>query len=373
MNSRLMAGPISFNEEDKKIILDAISDNGWYGERYKYVERFEKEFAEYHGRKYGLMTPNCTQALNLLIYALGIKPGDEVIVPECTWTGSVAAAACAGAIPVLCDIEEKTWCLNPDEVEKRITEKTKAIIVVDVYGNMPNMDKLKEISSTYNIPLIEDAAEALGSEYKGVKAGKFGVGSVFSFHCTKTITCGEGGILLLDNEALYKKAKFYRDCGRSESEPYKVLEPSLKHMPSNLQAATVYSQFKRIKEIIDKKRWIFRKYKEKLANVSCLQFNEESESVYNGVWAVSMIFGKSHNMTAEKAMNELAKLNLPVRPFFYPLSSLPAYSKYNTGSKEKNPVAYDISSRGITLPGALIMKEEDIDEYCNGIKKILNI
>lgn len=368
-----MAGPASFDEEDKKIILDAISDDGWYNDRYKYVEKFEKEFAEYHGRKYGLMTPNCTQALNLLIYALGIKQGDEVIVPECTWTGSVAAVACAGAIPVLCDIEEKNWCLNPDEVEKRISEKTKAIIAVDLYGNMPNMDKLKEISSRYNIPLIEDAAEALGSEYKGVKAGKFGVGSVFSFHCTKTITCGEGGILLLDNEALYKKAKFYRDCGRSETEPYKVLESSLKHMPSNPQAALVYSQFKKIKKIIDKKREILHKYKEKLSNISDLQFNEESIDVYNGVWATSLIFGKSHKINTENIMKELVKLNLPARPFFYPLSSLPAYSKYNTGSKEKNPVAYDISSRGITLPGALILTEENIDEYCNGIKKILNI
>jgi perosamine synthetase len=370
MKSRLMAGPTSFDEEDKKIILDSISDNGWYGERYKYVEKFEKEFAEYHGRKHGLMTPNCTQALNLLVYALGIKKGDEVIVPESTWTGSIAAAACAGAIPVLCDVEEKNWCLNPDDAEKRLTEKTKAIIVVDLYGNMPNMNKLEKISSKYDIPIIEDAAEALGSKYNGVRAGKFGVGSVFSFHCTKTITCGEGGILLLDDDELYKKAKFYRDCGRSEAEPYKVLESSLKHMPSNPQAALVYAQFRKLEKIINKKREILHQYKEKLSDIPDLQFNEESDEVYNGVWATSLVFGKSHNITAEQVMKKLGELNLPTRPFFYPLSSLPAYSKYNTGSKEKNPVAYDISSRGITLPGALIMTEKDVDEYCDGIKKI---
>lgn len=370
MNPRLMAGPSSFDEGDIKIVLDALSDNGWYSERYKYVEKFEKEFAQYHGRKYGLMTPNCTQALYLLMYALGIKEGDEVIVPDSTWTGSVAAAAYSKANLVLCDVEEKNWCLNPEEVEKKITDKTRAIIAVDLYGNMPNMDRLEEISARYNIPLIEDAAEALGSKYKGIRAGKFGVGSVFSFHCTKTITCGEGGILLIDNEAIYKKAKFYRDCGRSEAEPYKVLEPSLKHMPSNPQAALVYAQFRRLEGIIEKKRWILHKYKEKLADIPDLQFNEESEEVYNGAWATSLVFGKSHNVTAEEIMKKLTELNLPTRPFFYPLSSLPAYSKFND-SPEKNSVAYDLNRRGVTLPGALILKEEDIDEYCSGIRKAL--
>ncbi len=365
-----MAGPW-ITDKEREIMMDALKEESWYEKRYFYVEKFEKEFAEYHGRKYSLMTPNCTQALHLLIYALGIKEGDEVIVPDCTWTGSVAAVTFAGAIPVLCDVEEKSWCLNPSEVEKNITLKTKAILAVDLYGNMPNMDKLREISEKYNLPLIEDAAEALGSEYKGTKAGKFGVGSVFSFHATKTITCGEGGVLLLDDEELYKKAKFYRDCGRSETEPYKVIEPSLKHMPCNPQAALVYAQFTRLKEIIEKKRWILHKYKEKLADIPYLQFNEESDEVYNGVWATSLVFGKSHNIDSKKVMEELEKLNLPTRPFFYPLSSLPAYAKYRTGSKEKNPVSYDLNSRGITLPGALILTETEIEEYCKGIRKVL--
>ena len=365
-----MAGPW-ITDVERRIVADALTQESWYEKRYYYVEKFEKEFAEYHNRKYGLMTPNCTQAIYLLLYALGIKEGDEVIVPDCTWTGSMAAISFFGAKPVFCDVDEKTWCINPKSAEESITEKTKAIIAVDLYGNMPDMDGLKEISERYGIPLIEDSAESLGSRYKGIPAGKFGVGSVFSFHSTKTITSGEGGILLLDDDELYKKAKFMRDCGRNEKEPYKITESSLKHMPSNPQAALVYAQFTRLNEIIEKKRWILHKYKEELSEFSDLQFNEESDDVYNGVWATSMVWGKKYSLTKEKMMQELGKLNLPARPFFYPLSSLPAYAKYKTGSREKNPISYDISARGITLPGALVLTEKDIKEYCDGIKKIL--
>ncbi len=371
MKSRLMAGPW-ITDFEREIVKDAMREESWYDKRYDYVEKFEREFAKFHNRKYALMTPNCTQALHLILLALRVKEGDEVIVPECTWTATAAPITYCKATPVFCDIEEKNWCLNPEEAEKAITNKTKAIIVVDLYGNMPNMDRLEEISKKYNIPLIEDSAEALGSEYKGIKAGKFGVGSVFSFHSTKTITTGEGGMLLLDDDELYKQAKFLRDHGRSEEIPYWVLEAAPKYMPDNLHAALGYAQFLRINELIEKKRWIFKKYLEKLNDIKDLQFNEDSDEIYNGVWATSLVFGKSHKFDKVTIMKKLQEMNLPARPFFYPLSSLPAYSKYKTGSKEKNPVSYDISERGITLPGALILEEKDIDEYCNGIRKILD-
>ncbi len=191
---------------------------GW--KSYEYVEKFQPAFAAYHGRKYGIMTPNCTSAIHLLLLALGIREGDEVIVPEISWTGSTAPITYVRATPVFCDVEEKNWCLDPKSVEKRITPKTKAIIAVDVYGNMPNMDALTAIAKKHNLFLIEDAAEALGSEYKGKKAGSFGIGSVFSFHRTKTLTTGEGGMLLLDDQKLYERAMFLRDHGRHATIPY---------------------------------------------------------------------------------------------------------------------------------------------------------
>ena len=370
MKSKLMAGPWITNIE-RKIVAHALTEENWYEKRYHYVEKFEKEFARFHNRKYGLMTPNCHQAIHLLLLSLNIGKNDEVISPDCTWTGSSAPITYCRAIPIFCDIEEENWCLDPTSVEKRISRKTKAIIAVDLYGNMPDMDKLIEISEKNKIPLIEDAAEALGSKYKEVRAGKFGIGSVFSFHSTKTITTGEGGMLLVDDDEIFKRAKFLRDCGRSSEKPYDILEASPKYMPDNLHAALGYAQFTRLEEIINKKREIFKMYKEKLSGIEDIQFNEDSQEIYNGVWATSIVFGKSHGMTKKEAMNKLEKLSLPTRPFFYPLSSLSAYSYYNTGSKEQNPVSYDVSSRGITLPCALILTEKDIDEYCKGIKQIL--
>ncbi len=370
MDPKSMFGP-SITDHERKIVADALTEESWYEKRYSYVEKFEKEFAQFHNRKYALMTPNCHQAIHLLLLSLGIGREDEVIIPDCTWTGSSAPITYCDAIPIFCDIEENNWCLDPKSVEKRISNKTKAILAVDLYGNMPNMNELQRISKEYKIPLIEDSAEALGSKYKGIRAGKFGVGSVFSFHSTKTITTGEGGMLLLDDDELFKKAKFYRDCGKSAEDPYDVLEISPKYMPDNLRAALGYAQFTRLDEIINKKRWILHQYKNKLSHIKDLQLNEESDEIHNGVWAPSLVFGKSHNLTKKEIMEELKKRDLPARPFFHPLSSLSAYKKYQTGSAELNPVSYDVSSRGITLPSALILTEKDIEEYCEGIKQIL--
>jgi perosamine synthetase len=160
------------------------------------VEKFESAFAKLHDRKYCLMTTCCTHAIHLLLLALDIKEGDEVIVPECTWTATAAPVTYQKATPVFADIDLDNWCLDSTSVKKDITNKTKAIIVVDLYGNMPDMDALKNISKEYGIPLIEDSAESLGSTYKGVRAGKFSIGGVHSFHRTKTIVTGEGGALL---------------------------------------------------------------------------------------------------------------------------------------------------------------------------------
>ena len=173
------------------------------------------------------------------------------------------------ATPVFCDIEPDSWCLDPESVKTSITENTKAIIVVDLYGNMPRMDDLLAISAEYGIPLIEDAAEALGSEYRGIRAGKFGIGSVFSFHRTKTLTTGEGGMLLLDDDDLYERCYFLRDHGRKPEGPmYYNYEVTYKYMPFNVQAALGYAQFQRVDELVGKKREQLRMYKERLTTRS---------------------------------------------------------------------------------------------------------
>lgn len=364
-----MAGPW-ITELEERTVLEAIK-SGWYGKKaYYYVEIFEAEFAKYHNRKFGLMTPNCTTALHLLLAGLGVGQGDEVIVPECTWIGSTACITYQKAETIFADIDPIHWCLTPDSIQKKITPKTKAVIVVDLYGNMPSWDAIAELCRQKRIHLIEDAAEAVGSSYKGIRAGKFGIGSTFSFHRTKTITTGEGGMLLLDDPKLYERCKFLRDHGRKPGTYYNT-EVTFKYMPFNLQAALGYAQFQRIQELVDKKRWIWQGYKNRLEKVPDILFNPEAEGVYNGVWATALIFGKSHRMSREDALQELPKLGVPTRPFFYPLSSLPAYPGRSAEGKEKNPVAYDVSSRGINLPCALNLTEDDLNTVAAGIKKLL--
>lgn len=370
MEQIFMAGPW-ITEHEIKVVEDAMR-NGWYEHAYDYCEKFQKEFADYHDRKYGIMTPNCTTAIHLLLTGLGVSEEDEVILPECTWIATGAGITYLRANPVFCDIDPVNWCLDPESVKKRITSRTKAIIVVDVFGNMPLMDELIEIAEQHGIPLIEDAAEALGSSYKGIKAGKFGIGSVFSFHRTKTLTTGEGGMLLLDDDQLYERCMFLRDHGRKpEGQMYYNYEVTYKYMPFNVQAALGYAQFQRIDELEGRKKEQLRMYREKLSGIEDIELNPEPEGGVNGAWITALLFGKSYNLTKAEAMEKLANLGVPSRPFFYPLSSLPAYPGCQEKYEPLNPTAYDICSRGINLPGAANLTEEQIDKVCRGIKTIL--
>lgn len=369
MKKIFAAGPW-ITEHEIRIVEDAMRH--WYENAYDYVEKFEKEFAAWHNRKYALMTPNCTSAIHLLLRSIGIGEGDEVIVPDCTWIATASPISYQKAVPVFCDIDPMTWCLSPKSIESCITKKTKAIIAVDIFGNMPDMDKLLALAKKHNLYLIEDAAEALGSSYKGLKAGKFGVGSVFSFHRTKTLTTGEGGMLLLDDENIYEKAKVFRDHGRREKGPlYYNYEVGYKYMPFNVQAALGWAQLQRIDELLAKKRWILEEYRKGLTDIPDILLNVEPEGGINGAWITGLVFGKSHKISKLQAMEKLQKLNIPARPFFYPLSSLPAYPGLQKIYESKNPVTYDISSRGINLPGALNLDQEQIDYICKCVKQLL--
>ena len=368
MNEIFMAGPW-ITEHEEKVVLDAVR-NGWYGKQaYYYVETFESEFAKYHERKFALMTPNCTTALHLLLAGLGIGEGDEVIAPDCTWVGSVACITYQRATTVFADIDPLNWCLTPESIRRLITPRTKAVIVVDLFGNMPDYDAIQKVCDLYNIFLIEDAAEALGSCYKGIRSGKFGIGSTFSFHRTKTIVTGEGGMLLMDDGELYERCKILRDHGRAPG-TYFTLEVAFKYMPFNVQAALGYAQLQRIAELVGKKRWIWQGFRDRLADIPDILLNPEPEHVTNGVWATALVFGKSHGMTRDKALEEMPKLGLPVRPFFYPLSSLPAFNREDEG-RRNNPVAYEVSEHGINLPCSLNLTDADLDFYSEGLHKLL--
>jgi perosamine synthetase len=316
------------------------------------------------------MTPSCTTALHLLLEGIGVNETHEVIAPECTWIGSTACIKYQRAKTVFADIDSQHWCLTKESIERVLSDKTKAVIAVDLYGNMPDWDALTDFCTNNNIVLIEDAAEALGSQYKGIKAGKFGTASVFSFHRTKTITTGEGGMLLLDDDELFERCKFLRDHGRDPGTYYNT-EVTFKYMPFNLQAALGFSQFQRIDQLLEKKLSILHGYKDRLKSVEDIYLNHEPDHVINGAWASALVFGKSHNITSFDAIEKLQRLNVPSRPFFFPLSSLPAYPDDPDVSRLLNPVAYDVASRGIHLPCAYNLTEDDLDKISSSIIKIL--
>ena len=302
--------------------------------------------------------------------ALGVKEDDEVIIPEITWIASAEPILYIGAKPVFVDVLEDTWCLDPQKLEEVITPKTKAIIVVHIYGNLSNMNQIMAIAKKYNLVVLEDAAEALGSEYYGKKAGSIADAGVFSFHGTKTMTTGEGGILVTNNEIVYEKAKILNDHGRNAKDPenkmFWMRDYGYKYKMSNLQAALGCAQISRIEELVNKKREIFNWYKELLKDIPC-QLNPEFEHTKNSYWLPTVVFDKYLNFDRE-AFFELCKENgIDSRPFFFPLSSLPMFE-----DRKGNIVSYDIFERGINLPSYHDLEKSDASKIVNLLIKFIN-
>jgi len=369
-----MTGPW-MTDIELDFVTDAIKNCG-YDNPYKYCELFQSEFAANLKRKYALMTPSCTHALHLLLMGLGIAEGDEVLVPECTWIGTAAPVSYVRATPVFCDIDPDDWCISPESIRKNFTSKTKAVIVVGLYGNMPKMDKIEELCRELNIFLIEDAAETLGSTYKGKKSGSFGEGAVFSFHRTKTLAVGAGGMLVLDDTELFEKCSKLRDSGRGENTPTYFNEIiGYNYMASNVLAALGLAQHQRLEKLVSKKREILKMYMERLSDVRGLQFNVDNRDIFNSAWMTTFVYDREYNIKKNDAIEMIKKKGCPVRPFFYPLTSIPAYSEEfnDQNMKELNPVAYDISQRGLNLPSALNLTEKNIDRVCQAIKTVFFI
>jgi perosamine synthetase len=336
----------SITELEIEYVNDAIK-NGWGAKCYDYINSFEKSFATYQNSAYSLATSSCTGAIHLALLALGVKAGDEVIVPEITWIASVEPVLYIGAKPVFVDVLYDSWCIDPKKVEEAITPKTKAIIVVHLYGNLVEMEAIMAIAKKYGLVVLEDAAEGLGSEYKGKKAGSIADAGVFSFHGTKTMTTGEGGMIVTDRHDLYERVKVLNDHGRNPKigKTFWMEEYGYKYKLSNLQAALGCAQISRMNDLVQKKRKIFNLYKELLADESLFQFNLELPGTKNSYWMPTVVFAKSLNIDREKLFANFKEKNIDARPFFYPLSSLPMFEAI-----KENSVSYDLYMRGIILP-----------------------
>ena len=368
-----VAGPW-ITEKEIGYVSDAAA-NAWYAHANDYIVRFERAFAAHAGRRHAMALPSCTAGLHLSLLALGVGPGDEVIVPDLTWIASSAPISYVGAQPVFVDVDERTWCLDAKAVEACITPRTKAIIAVDIYGSMPDMDALLGVAARHRVPVIEDAAEAVGSEYHGQRAGSFGDVSVFSFHGSKTLTTGEGGMLLTDRTELFERAQFLRDHGRKPGDRmFFNHEVAHKYKMSALQAALGLAQLERVDELVEKKRQIFRWYQERLAGLPGVALNAEPAGTRNSYWMSSIILDERYDLPKTRLMEFLDQRLIDSRPFFHPLSSLPAYAQLEESARARtrNVVSYRVSPRAINLPSPLNLTEAQADRVCVALREILH-
>jgi len=370
-----VSGP-SITQLEIDYVTDAVK-NAWYSQYKVYNERFERAFADYLGVSFAISLPSCTSAIHLSLLALNIGKGDQVIVPDITWIGSSAPISYVGATPIFADIDSKTWCISPESFEELITPKTKAVILVDLYGNMPDIDAIRKIANQHDIAIIEDAAESIGSMYKGRKAGSFGDTGMFSFHGSKIMTTGEGGMLVTDSDDIYKRCLVLSDHGRHPEDPklFWQREIGFKYKMSCLQAALGLAQLERIDELTLHKRDIFSWYQSELKDVDGLTLNYEAPGTKSTYWMVTVILNKMFGIDKERLISVLSDRNIDSRPFFYPLSSLPAYESFEQAqeAQKRNKNSYSISRWGVNLPCGMNMTQEKVLYVCDSLKSILNL
>jgi perosamine synthetase len=358
----------SITEKEVEYATDAAR-NGWGEQCYAYINRFEELFKQHLGVNYAIATSSCTGALHMGMAALGIGPGDEVIMADTNWIATASPIVNIGATPVFVDILPDSWCIDPEEVEAAITPKTKAIVAVHLYGNLCDMDRLLAIGEKRGIPIIEDAAEAIGSVYHGKRAGSMGKFGAFSFHGTKTLTTGEGGMFVTNDADLFECVLTLSNHGRSRAQTKQFWPDSVgfKYKISNIQAAIGCAQIERIDELINRKRGILAIYREGLAGIPGISMNPEPEGTVNGAWMPTIVFALETGVTREQLQAVFAHENVDARVFFWPLSGLDMFK-----SVEANKNAWSIPLRAINLPGYHDMSADDLRRVVNIVINVSN-
>lgn len=367
MKPRIHYTKPSITEREVEYATDAAR-NGWGEHCYEYINRFEELFKQHLGVKYAITTSSCTGALHMGLAALGVGPGDEVILADTNWIASAAPIAYLGAQPVFVDILPDTWCINPVLAEAAITPRTKAIMAVHLYGNLCEMDQLLAIGERHGIPVIEDAAEAIGSIYHGKRAGSIGRFGTFSFHGTKTLTTGEGGMFVTNDPELYEHVLTLSNHGRARGQT-KQFWPDMvgfKYKMSNIQAAIGCAQVERIGELVNRKREIFNTYRERLDGLPGVMLNPESPRTVLGAWMPCAVFDPATGVTREKLQVAFAGDNVDARVFFHPLSSLPMFQ-----ARRENRNAWEIPERAINLPSYHDITQYDQDRVTAVIRRCL--
>jgi len=360
----LTAGP-SISAREISYVADAVS-TGWNSRHSDYISQFENSFAEYVGSKYAMATSSCSGALHLALLALGIGPGDEVIVPDVTWVATASAVMYTGAKPVFADINTNDWTINLDSIRNLINKKTKAIMPVHLYGYGAAMNQIMQIACENNLFVVEDAAPAIGTEIDGKRAGTFGDFGCFSFQGAKLLVTGEGGMLVTDNEELFKRAKKDQDHGRKPG-TFWIDELGHKYKMNNITAALGLAQIERAENQIFRKRRINTWYTDNLSDIGSIAFQSEAPGTSSICWMTSFTLDEGSSKSRDDLISSLKRDGIDSRPVF------PAISQYPIWQYEPNiqPNALKIGSSGINLPSGVLLSKPAIEKVCTSIRRAL--
>ena len=353
------------SELEKERLCGCI-DSGFVSTFGPFVPEFEEKFAKCLDARGAVSTQSGTAALHMALYELGIGRGDEVIVPALTFVATVNPICYVGAKPVFVDVDIDTWNIDPKEIEKAITKKTKAIIPVHLYGNSCNMDEIMHIAKKNNLFVIEDATESLGTKYNGLHTGTFGDLGCFSFNGNKIITTGGGGMVVGNDIERLKHIKFLVNQARDESKGYYHPEIGFNYRMTNIEAALGFAQIERLDEFLTKKKEFSEIYKEELKDIKFIHFQKEYEGANSSWWLVCILWEKEMDVTL--LQQELSKKGIPTRGVFMPVVEFNPYKEYKC-SDYKN--SYYIYGRGLCLPSSTRNCRDDIYFVCQRLKEII--
>jgi len=349
---------------EKELVLDAL-DSGWVSSIGKYIDEFETGFARYCGTEFALTVSNGTTGLHLALEALGIGPGDEVIIPDLTFVATANAVAYTGATPVLADVDPDTLCLDPASVEALLSPRTRAIMPVHLYGHPAEMDALNEIADAHGLAVIEDAAEAHGAEYRGRRVGNLGRCAVFSFYGNKVITTGEGGMLTTNDPELYQRARRLRDHAMHPKRRYFHEERGFNYRITNLQAALGVAQLERIDDFLSRRTEIMDWYREAIPATNQVRLNRVKSWAKSAYWMVCLEVDWFDEKRRDRFMQSLRSRGIDSRPYFCTLSSMPMYNQAPL------PVAASKARIGLNLPSYYELTKSDVGRVGSDVNALL--
>jgi perosamine synthetase len=360
------------NGNEKKYLNECI-DTGWISSEGPFVSSFENGMAELVHREHAVAVTNGSSALDLAITALDIKAGDEVIMPTFTIISCATSIVRTGAVPVVVDSDPLTWNMDVSKIEEKITNKTKAIMVVHIFGLPVDMDPVLDLVKKYNLKLIEDAAQAIGLKYRGKPCGSFGDISIFSFYPNKHITTGEGGMVLMNDKTIFERCCSLKNLCFQSGKRFIHEELGWNMRMSNIQAALGVAQLEQINSTIKKKQWIGEKYSKLLSSVEGIELPLPStEYASNVYWVFGIVLADNVSCNAERVMKLLSEKNIGTRPFFWSMHEQPVFQKLGLFKGESYPVSERISRRGFYIPSGVSISEKDIDIVSSSIVSVMN-